>query len=452
MPSGPPHEEPGYRLCYVNMPGLMGFEGDKDYHGNPTFSGASKEAMDLVVEIFFNDNYWNHTMVSSNKLSSQTDNGGCIGSLHRNESDIILSMVVYPTSQSYETVDPYAVLFEEPLAIVSRYNDTVEIEHEDIFISASKVFTLDLWLSLMVTFAVISFIWFLGNRRQRRKENPLFAMFSLFMNQNSLISSSMFRKIFAIVLSFGFFVVFKFFGNMLKTDMVVAKRPIMFDSLENIMSRPETIPSYVALHDTYRVFKFAENDSIKKTFWDRYAYLEASRKIFLDLTNPGQMINQISESAQGRSVIIMNRLWVSMTTSSSCKLGVESFHEKGRMLSTTIFPDEVYQVGVVRNARLRTTNYGRFMRKQVINFFETGNTALIRKEFARGVDLQHVDYESFRKCMIDTYSDPDVHVYEVSIGNFKNVMLFYVACILIGILSLEIQKVIRKPNSQKSVQ
>ena len=42
----PPHEEPGYRLCYVDMPELMSIDG-KDAHGNPTFRGSAKGVLEM---------------------------------------------------------------------------------------------------------------------------------------------------------------------------------------------------------------------------------------------------------------------------------------------------------------------------------------------------------------------------------------------------------------------
>ena len=90
----PPHEEPGYRLCYVDMPELMSIDG-KDAHGNPTFRGSAKGILEMGVELMFKGADWNHTIVKSDKFTSNIEEG-CTGSIHRNESDMAISGVEYP--------------------------------------------------------------------------------------------------------------------------------------------------------------------------------------------------------------------------------------------------------------------------------------------------------------------------------------------------------------------
>ena len=443
MPARPPLEEHGYRICYVDMPGLMTMEG-KDYHGNPFFAGSSKGVLDHSIELLFDGANWNHTMILSDKWKSVDDNKGCVGSLHRNESDIALAVVDYPT-RYYETVDPYRLLFEEPLAIVSSYDYSYCTYEVDILGSAATTFTLDLWFLVLTTFAVATLVWFLGNRRQKAKNNSLFQIFSLFMNQGSLIQSSLFSKIFATVLSFGFFLLINYYCDSLTTEMVVAKKPFMFDSLEKIMSKPETIPHFVSIFDTFRIFKYAEESTLKKMFWNKYAHLEATNAIFLELTNHEAVADFLYEGYFGRAVTIMNRLWVTLLTSLSCKLrGAVHNQESPRLLSATIFPKEVYQMGLVRNARLRTTNYGRYMKRRTTLFFEAGLTYIFREELAKGPDMGPFDYEEFRQCMIDTYSSPYIHVSHISMQNFKNVNFFYFACILAALITLGVEKVTRR--------
>ena len=124
------------------MPELMSIDG-KDAHGNPTFRGSAKGILEMGVELMFKGADWNHTIVKSDKFTSNIEEG-CTGSIHRNESDMAISGVEYPTP-NFDTVDPYAVSFEEPLAIVSRYNSTDGHYSEfDILNSAVKTLTFEM--------------------------------------------------------------------------------------------------------------------------------------------------------------------------------------------------------------------------------------------------------------------------------------------------------------------
>ena len=434
------------------MVGLITLQG-KDSHGNPIFSGTLEGIFEMLVDLVLGGADCNHTMVPSDKWTTKYDDGtygGCTGSVERNESDIILSPVDYPT-QNFETVDPYGVFFEEPVAIVSTYNPTNGTIEVDILSAAATVFTWDLWLLVLTTFALSSLVWFLGNRRHKVKKNALFEVFSLFVSQESFEQTSLFSNIFATFLSLGVFILMNYYCNMMTTEMVIPDKPFMFDSLDKIMSKPETIPRFVSIYETYRVFKFAEEGNPKKKFWNKYAHLEETNEIFMDMTNIESARNHMYQGYIGKAVTIMNRLWVPLLTSSSCRLLVSGNGGLSRLLSSTIFPDEVYQFGVVRNARLRTTDYGKYLKKRTTLFFESGLAAFSRKGLEKDILYSSFDYEEFRKCMIDTYSNPDVNVSRVSMGNLKNVMLFYVTCIVIALISLVVEKIMPKKRKVTKV-
>ena len=79
MPARPPHEESGYRLCYVEMVGLITLQG-KDSHGNPIFSGTLEGIFEMLVDLVLGGADWNHTMVPSDKWTTKYDDGtygGC---------------------------------------------------------------------------------------------------------------------------------------------------------------------------------------------------------------------------------------------------------------------------------------------------------------------------------------------------------------------------------------
>ena len=166
-----------------------------------------------------------------------------------------------------------------------------------------------------------------------------------------------------------------------------------------------------------------------KIFWNQYAQQES--EIFMNLTDPFAIMAMLKSNYIAKSVGIMNRPWVPILTSSSC-LALQAYSAtystQLHLLSKTLFPEEVYQLGLVKNTRLRTTNYAKYMKKKTTHFFESGETTVIRRQLAMGFDFGPFSYDKFRACMIDSYTDFEVNAATTLIENVKNVMLCHSIC------------------------
>ena len=166
-----------------------------------------------------------------------------------------------------------------------------------------------------------------------------------------------------------------------------------------------------------------------KIFWNQYAQQES--EIFMNLTDPFAIMAMLKSNYIAKSGGIMNRLWVPILTSSSC-LALQAYSAtystQLHLLSKTLFPEEVYQLGLVKNTRLRTTNYAKYMKKKTTHFFESEETTVIRRQLAIGFDFSLFSYDKFRACMIDSYTDFEVNAATTLIENVKNVMLCHSIC------------------------
>ena len=446
----PIQDESGYRLCHVEMPNIAEFNGwDKD--GNPLFRGAVASLAEFVIEALFHGRKWNHTLVIEKGWSPKTDDGqltGCMGSLQKNESDIALVAVEYPT-EDYETIDPFAIYFEEPLVIQSVYNITNESKYTDILLGSLDSFRVSLWAMIAFAVVVSLTVSFIGQSIYSSKKKNLSAyqaimgvisdFLSMLTDQDNSDVTSL--RMLTICVSVFMFLIVNYYGNLMSTDLVVPQRPFLYDTLEHVMEKG-AIPAYVTIFDTYRIFKDAPEGSLKKQFWDKYAHLEQSGGIF---SNRSSMINDIHGIFCGHRISIVPDINSVILTAVSCQLKEEQDREDIALLRSTIFPDEKYQIGGVRNARLRYTKYGKHIKRNAGQVNEGGFQPMIRKQMSEGVVFASKPKEDhLRECDEGTYKDREAFLTNVIFLNFKSLWISCAAALFVSLVVLVLELVIRR--------
>ena len=443
-------DEPGYRLCHVPMPYILTYE-DKDGHGNPIFSGAGKRLLQLVIEAVFSGRDWNHTMIQETQWSVKTDSGqmaGCLGSLDRNESDLALVVADYPT-EHYEQIDPFGVFFEEPLVLISAYNVTTGTIRADILETSLQSFSMSLWLLLFAVLIIISLVRFMSYKIVARRKNisNMFKFASILLYQNNFEIRS---KSSNICVSLGIFLIFTYYSSLMTTEMVIPQDPFMFDSLDKVVNHKGTLPLYYSIFNTYRIFKDAPEGSYKKDFWDKYAHLENTREIFAELTDPLNLIDQLLRGSRREIVSISSNLWANFIISLSCQLKETVHVHSIHLLKTVLFPEELYQKGIVRNARLRETSFGKYMKKQTERMAEGGLDTIVQRELSKGLQFaSSMSKDSYRECTRGTYEAPDVRVSHVSFDNLGSIWICFVLGMTVAFVVFLIEKSMEK-ISEKS--
>ena len=445
-------DEPGYRLCHVPMPYILYYE-NNDGHGNPKFSGVAKEILQLAIETIFSGRDWNHTMIQETQWSAKTDSGqmaGCLGSLDRNESDIALVVADYPT-EHYESIDPYTVLFEEPLVLVSAYNMTNGTVRADVLKTSLKSFSMSLWLLLFAVLIIISLVRFMSYKIVARRKNisNMFKVATILLDQKNFQIEGKSPKLFVLCVSVGMFVIINYYSSLMSTEMVIPQEPFMLDSLDKVVHYKGTLPLYYSIFNTYRIFKDAPEGSYKKDFWDKYAHLEKTREIFAELTDPLSLAVQISRAAQRKRVSISSNLWASLAISLGCQIKETVHLHSIRLLKTVLFSDELYQEAFVRNARLRDTSFGKYMKRQARRIVEGGFDTIVKRQLSKGSQSTQrtSDYgteDSFRECNRGTYEAPDVRVSHVSFLNFGSIWVCFVLGMTVAFVVFLIEKSMKK--------
>ena len=438
-------DEPGYRLCHVRMPNILYYE-DNDDHGNPIFSGAAKEILQLAIETIFAGRYWNHSMIEETQWSAKTDSGqlvGCLGSLDRNESDLALVVADYPT-EHYEHIDPFGVFFEEPLVLISAYNMTNGTVRADILQTSHQSFSMSLWLLFFTIIFFISLVRFMSYKivTRKKKVSNMFKFASILLYQNNFEIRS---KSANICVSFGIFLILTYYSSLMSTEMVIPQEPFMLDSLDKVVNNKGTHPVYFSTFNTYRIFKDAPEGSYKKGFWDKYAHLEKTREIFAELTNPLSLTDHLLRGARRETVSISSNLWASFIISLSCQLKETVHRNSIHLIKTILFSEELYQKGIVRNARLRETSFGKYMKRRAGRMAEGGFNKIVQRELSKGLHFaSSMSKDSFRECTRGTYEAPDVHVSHVSFDNFGSIWVCFVLGMIVAFVVFLIEKPMRK--------
>lgn len=227
----PIQEEFGYRLCYVDMPTVMEFERFDD-HGILVFGGAVKGVVRQAAEVLFHGHYWNHTMVKENGWEDKTDDGqvgGCAGSLHRNESDIGIMISNYGTA-NYDTVDPFALYFEEPLVITSAYNKTNVTRKADVVVTSLKSFTVQLWLMIILSWLVV-FSLKIAKRLVNKVIiiRPFLASLKIVCSLKRVGRKYNDSRTLTVTSAIGLFVIVSYYSCLMSTEMFIPEKPFLID-------------------------------------------------------------------------------------------------------------------------------------------------------------------------------------------------------------------------------
>ena len=233
---------------------------------------------------------------------------GCLGRLQANESDIALLAVNLPILGPGLTQGP--VIGSEIVMISSAYSMTVNTSDSDIM-DSFRSFQPNTWTLIVISYAVILLltafiIWsdrnFARSRKRIRqrenlaiygtlvscsieKANTTTNIWSKILADSlKLVCSSMldhysssatirynciqFRIIHFCIIYFGFWITF-YFGSMIKTEMVVQKRPITIESYDDLLKREEVQPIFTQATSDKWIFMEADPASAEGRIWQR---------------------------------------------------------------------------------------------------------------------------------------------------------------------------------------
>ena len=233
--------------------------------GSPVINGLieqAKSAMNVSI------------IVNRGSKSGQQSNepyNGCLGQLERNESDLVLSAVEYPSSNM--NIDQGMVLYETSMVFTQDYffSDFKEKDVQVLSSLASLIGVAHLIVSFFATCVLVLVIaekmgtrWSKRRQRQNLLSNILLHCTRLgSINDNS---SPGYRIMFSTLSIFSLVVV-HYYLSSIKTDLVVVEDPEIWRSYDDLM-RDEVRPMTVKEFKFHSYLKTAHPSTLERKFWD----------------------------------------------------------------------------------------------------------------------------------------------------------------------------------------
>ena len=279
------------RFCIVTFEHVLELSGDERM-----FSGLFAPAYDFLV-----DKVWrffpNASLMSMNKqgdIDSVTMMfDGCLGRLQRNESDVTIPVLPFPLLGNGLIHSTTAGASK--VVIGSLYNNTAAPSHMDV-VDAFNSFTRQLWSLTILTTAILTFVvfmmfrskllslpksdaagkhWFRLTKWQRTRRclsQALIVATANILKQHTSYSfrgKLLRRKIILLLFAVFSLLIMLYFSSMIKTEMVIQKRPETISSYEDLLAKPSTKPLWSKQLNSHWDFMKAGRNTSEGRIWER---------------------------------------------------------------------------------------------------------------------------------------------------------------------------------------
>ena len=281
-------KEMSLRICAATVEHMLELSGDEQ-----KFKGFFAPMYGFLVDNlgrFFP----NVTVMSSNKLGDMDSKtmmfDGCLGRLQRNESDVMIQVVPFPALGNGLIHSKTGIATK--IVMWSMYNSTAVPSETDVM-DAFKSFSRPLWLLIILTAAVLTVVvfktfqskfLFLPRSKVTDKRSTLKQRTRRCMHQALTIATANVLKQHTsyrfrgkllpgkvILFMFAVFALFitMYFSSMIKTEMVVQKRPETISTYEELLAKPNINPFWSKAQNAHWEFMNANKNTAEGRIWER---------------------------------------------------------------------------------------------------------------------------------------------------------------------------------------
>ena len=233
----------------------------------------------------------NASLTSSSKLGDMDMvtmmYDGCLGQLQKNESDVMIPFVPFPVVGS--GLRHSKTEMASNVVMVSGYNNTAVSTGTDVM-DAFKSFSCQLWSLTILTAAILTVVVFVTFRsrilclpeaatrqtkRQRTRRcmnQALIIVTANVLKQHTSYNSRgklLCGKIILFLYAVFCFLIILYFSSMIKTEMVVQKRPETISSYEELLAKPNTKPLWTKQLNGHWGFIKADKKTAEGRIWER---------------------------------------------------------------------------------------------------------------------------------------------------------------------------------------
>ena len=244
---------------------------------------------------------------------------GCLGSLQANESDVVIGPTqLLPSALPGSGISATAVTGAEVIAILSSYDGGTAVSLAGdgyALLSMITGFPLDLW-SL-----VLSLLWLLAavaaasvtslTSSPRRGCKDAFALsVACFLKQHTSCPTvlatarrSGTRRTYLLMTLLSYFV-WLFVGNLIKTDLVLLKQPLIVESYADLLAQ-QRFPVWLEAVGDSSEFASAQSGSLEAQVWRRATSRDISRSLMQPFLH--SITSHLSFVEENKEAILMSR-------------------------------------------------------------------------------------------------------------------------------------------------
>ena len=345
----------------------------------PETKGVWSHVFDTTMSPIFKSLRGNFSLRVEEEFGMKKKDGtGCYGSIRNNESDISLVPHYYPTID-YDKVDPYQVVAELSLKILSGYKSKTEadVSFNDFILTSMKSFDSQTWFAVWTMILAFFGLWmikrvlFSDNEDvplRRTIAETLWDTLLLFISQESTDYYQFMDRLLSIVMTLSFFFLTNIYFGLMSTDLVS-----VINSYQDIMNRPNITPVFTTTNSETQEFEDAyedDDDSIQAKFWAKY---RGRVEMFDFNSDPTKLINLMQKAFDMQKVLIINEFSAKTSGRALCrfKIGNQLFPNVYTWVSKDPSARMRQKGFILRNGIKKTPQLKAFRRK-MRNFVETG--------------------------------------------------------------------------------
>ena len=456
-----------YRFCTVTVPAVLeiadyesAWAGGQVRDEFPKIKGSWSYLSDTTLSGLLKSFTANVSLVVKNELGMKKQDGtltGCYRSIRDNESDISLVLTDFPTID-YEKVDPYQIVTEYSLKIMSGYYSKTEadVSFNDFILTSIKSFDSQTWFAVMAMVSAFFGLWMTKRALfpdknhvllRRRIAEALWDTLLLFISQESTDYDKLLDRILSIVMTLSFFFLTTIYFGLMSTDLVTVAKPAVIYSYQDIMNRSNIIPIFATVLSDTQEFEDAyadQGDSIQAKFWAKYK----DKVEMIDQNGDlGKLIDMMKGGADLNRVVIMNGLFIDGFRRATCrlKIGMQVHENVYTWIAKDVRARMHKNTFIMRNGMKQTPQLVA-LRRNIRIGFETGlSCGFMYALFRDGqlstdyISLPSAPHSQVERCISDQIVYADASVDTIVLQNFQFLCALSVLMLLASIIVLLIE-------------
>ena len=326
-----------YRFCTTTIPEVFDivdkekWEEGQIHDEFPETWGAFSYLFNTIMSDIFKSLKGNYSINIESQAGYKMKNGtytGCYGSIRDNKSDFSLTFVDFPTDE-YDKIEPYQIVLETPLKILSFYRVIKSVGTvNDFLLNSTKSFDDETWFSVFVL--ILCFIGLLITKRclsgkrcrislRRIIGHCVWETLLHFISCESTEYRKFIDRFLSIFMTLSFFLLTTIYFSLMSTDLVSVVKPSVIKSYQDIMNRPNmTLVFASSMSDTEEFEEADDPQLIEYKFWNKY-------KNRVELADPNgegreKVLHILNKLGELDRVIIMNGFVLNGVRRMLCRL------------------------------------------------------------------------------------------------------------------------------------